>query len=82
MVADVLASVEREKEYLSRAQEATTNLIEANMARIRGLAMIQGTHRVSFAIEYVFDFTPGKQTIDTAIAIRSTVREKGKSHAL
>lgn len=81
VVADVLASAEREEEFLSRAKEVTMLLLKNNMARIRGLAILQNQHRVSVSLEYVFDFAPGKKTIDAAIAVRASARSKS-SHPL
>ena len=75
VVADILATAEREGEFLSHAQEATTALIQQNMPRIRGLAMLQQTHRVTFTLEYSFDFTPERESVDTRILLTATAQD-------
>lgn len=81
VVADILASVAREDEFRARAEEATASLLRRNMARLRGLAILQGSHCVSFTLEYAFNFTPGKEAIDAQIAISASATESS-SHPL
>lgn len=76
VVADILASAERENDFIARAEEAFRELLKKNMARLRGLAILQGNPRIAFDVGLTFDFTPGKEAIETRLSIRACVEER------